>query len=172
MDTNTMQPMPQSIRCEQEILGGIFNNPKIIAEIVDEIDIDDFYKTQHQIIFSIICKLFAEGKDINITQFVETIGKDNLKSIGGISYLSELIIGGMIIRPKQYISIIKDKSYRRKVIKEFSKGIEVMYDEKTKAFDVVGKVMNTLATQSEKRKQIFYQKEIICLQIVLQDKVY
>jgi len=50
----------------------------------------------------------------------------------------------MPIRPKHYISIIKDKSYRRKAIKEFSKVIQEMYNEKAKPFDVALEVMNKL----------------------------
>jgi replicative DNA helicase len=161
MEVNVMNSMPQSIRCEQEILGGIFNNPKIITEIIDEVDIDDFYKTSHQVIFSTISKLFAEGKDINITQFTEAIGKHNLESIGGITYLTELIVGGMPIKPKHYISIIKEKSYRRKVIKEFSKAIQEMHNEKSKPFDIVGMVMDKLTTVSEKRNLILSDSKLL-----------
>lgn len=161
MNVNAMQSMPQSVRCEQEILGGILYNPKIITEIIDEIEINDFYKISHQIIYSAICNLFAEGKDINITQLVETIGKHNLKSIGGIYYLTQLIIGGMPIKPKHYTSIIKDKSYRRKVIKEFSKGIQEMYNETSKSFDVAGRVMDKLTTASEKKNLILSDSKLL-----------
>lgn len=161
MNANVTQSMPQSVRCEQEILGGIFNNPKMITEVINDIEIDDFYETSHQIIFSTICKLFIEGKDINITQFAETIGKHNLKSIGGVTYLSELMIGGMPINPKQYISIIKEKSYRRKAIKEFLKGLEELYNDKSEAFDVVGKIMDKLTTASEKKNLILSDSELL-----------
>lgn len=161
MEVDQIQSMPQSIRCEQEILGGMFNNPKIIIEIIDEIEIYDFYKTSHQIIFSTICKLYAEGKDINITQFIEKIGKTNLESIGGVTYLTELIVGGMPIKPKHYISIIKEKSYRRKVIKELSKTIQEMYNEKSKPYDVVGKVIDKLTTQNEKKNLILSDSELL-----------
>ena len=161
MNIERMQTMPQNFRCEQEILGGIFYNSKIITEIVSEISIQDFYNTQHQIIYSAICNLFSEGKDINITLLIDTIGKENLRKVGGVTYLTELITGGMPIRPKEYIKILKDKAYRRKVIKEFSKGMQSMYDEKSNAFEIAGEIANKITEQIENKKTVLNDSELL-----------
>jgi replicative DNA helicase len=107
---------PQNLRAEQDLLSGIFYNPKIIVQAVNELKANDFYLTKHQLIYNAMCTLFAEGKEIGITPIIEVLGRDNLKDVGGVTYLTELMTGGLHINPKQYIEIIKDRSYRRRTI--------------------------------------------------------
>lgn len=109
-----IQELPQDIRVEQDLLGGIIHNPSLIVTAIEHLKTEDFYKTSHQNIFNAMCQLFAEGKDINITLMIDAIGKHNLQSVGGITYLTELMTSGMPLNPVTYINILKDKAYRRK----------------------------------------------------------
>ena len=82
---NNLSVMPKDLRCEAEILGAVFHNGKIMGEVINELEADDFYSTANKTIYTHMCRLFAEGKDINLTLIVNSIGKDNLKSVGGIT---------------------------------------------------------------------------------------
>lgn len=144
--------LPQSIRAEQDLLGGIFYRPAIFAQVVNDLKPTDFYSSKHQLIYSTMCFLFAEGKEIALTPIIEIIGKENLSKIGGVTYLTELITGGMSINPKQYIEILKDKAFRRKVIKELTNALGDIYNDQIKANEIVGKMTNNLTTTEIKSK--------------------
>lgn len=161
MNLDYRQTLPNDIRCEQEILGGIFYNNKILAEVVNEVKVEDFYKTSHQIIYSAICKLFADGKDIDITLLINEIGKENLAKVEGITYITELITGGLPIKPKEYIKILKDKSYRRKSIKELSRAIQCMYDENSTPVDAISKMSENLTNNMKNKSSIFSDSDLM-----------
>ncbi|WP_242841874.1 replicative DNA helicase [Clostridium beijerinckii] len=150
---------PQNLRAEQDLLSGIFYNPKIMVQAVNELKANDFYLTKHQLIYNAMCTLFAEGKEIGITPIIEALGRDNLKDVGGVTYLTQLMTGGLHINPKQYIEIIKDRSYRRRTIQILTSSLNSIYDEKVKPQEVIGKMTNEL-TSTEIKSKILSDSEL------------
>ncbi|MDV3426700.1 MAG: replicative DNA helicase [Bacillota bacterium] len=155
-----LQSLPNDIRAEIDLLGGIIYNPKIITTVVEHLKADDFYKTSHQLIFNAMCQLFAEGKDINVTLLVSTIGKDNLQNVGGVSYLTTLMTSGLPLNPKTYINILKDKAYRRKAIKAMIQGIEKMSNEKENANATAGELINILTVGADTKTSILSEEDL------------
>lgn len=156
-----MQELPQNIRVEQEILGAILYKPSILVEIIESLKIDDFYNTKHQLIFGSMCKLFAEGKDINITLLINAIGKDNLLNAGGITYITELSIGGLSINHKLYIKMLKDTAFRRRSIRHMTEAIQKMYDEKEDPNTVAGDLNNILTANAENKTSIMDENKLL-----------
>ncbi len=156
-----MHEMPQHIRVEQEILGSILYNPSILVQIIDSLRIDDFYNTKHQLIFKSICELFAEGQDINITLLINKIGKENLVAAGGITYISELVMGGLNINPKPYIKMLKDAAFRRRSIKHMTEAIEKMYSDKEDPNTVAGDLNNILTANAENKTSIMDENKLL-----------
>ncbi|AGF59457.1 replicative DNA helicase [Clostridium saccharoperbutylacetonicum] len=167
-----IRELPQDIRVEQELLGSIMQNPDLIVKAVEHLKAEDFYKTSHQNIFTAICQLFAEGKDMNITLLVNVIGKENLQSVGGVTYLTELMTSGMPINPKIYIDILKEKSYRRKAIRAITQSIEKMYDEKEKPRQIVGELTDVLSCTDENKTSIMSEDKLLCRTIGEIEKRY
>lgn len=157
---NNLSVMPKDLRCEAEILGAIFHNGKIMGEVINELEADDFYSNANKTIYTHMCRLFAEGKDINLTLIVNSIGKDNLKSVGGITYISDIITGGLNINPAHYINIVKEKSYRRKVIKELTKAVEKIYDEKNNPYEITDAMVNILLNKNLGKSKIMRDNEL------------
>ena len=154
MNIDEMQTLPQDIKCEQDVLGSMLTDKNRLVKFIEALDQDDFYRDAHRIIFIAISKLFADGKDIDITLLVNEIEKDNLVRVGGITYITDLITGAIPINPSNYIKILKDKSFRRKAIKQFSYGMQKMYDEDSKAFEIANDVTNKLIESKEKRSAV------------------
>lgn len=152
---NEQSMLPHNISCEQELLSAILNDESIIPDVINEIDITDFYINAHRIIYSAVCTLFAEGKNLNLSQLVEVIGKDDLSKTGGISYITELIVNGSRIDLNQHIKILKEKSFRRKVINEFGTAIKEMFNDRSKCFDIVQKTINSVAYENKSESYIF-----------------
>lgn len=136
--------MPNNITCEQELLSGIFFDNGILAEVIDKVEIEDFYRTQHKIIYAAVRELYINGQDINLTALIESINKEKLNDIGGVSYLTELMMNGGSINPLQYIKILKDKSYRRMAITRLKACVANIYKEKTDTAYEIEETMSSL----------------------------
>ncbi|MDD6843979.1 MAG: replicative DNA helicase [Clostridia bacterium] len=160
MENIKYEELPHSINCEQELLGGILYNPKIMAEVISEADADDFYVNAHKTIYSALCSIFADGREINMTMIIEEIGRDNLKKIGGVTYLTELMTGGMNINAAQYVNILKEKSYRRKAIKGFYCAAQSLYSDKCDSLKVVENVMNNLICPMENKRFVLKDSDL------------
>lgn len=76
---------------EQNILGSFLIEPKIIPDWIDEIRVDDFYKTAHKTVFKAIVTLLKsqEVDYITLTNYLRDKGA--LNDLGGAVYLSQLI---------------------------------------------------------------------------------
>lgn len=146
-----MRTLPAAIETEMELLGIILTDSKYMSECVNDLNIDDFYKDSHRIIYSAMCTLFAEAKDITIITLADSIGKEKLMSIGGVSYLADLITAkGIYSTSKALIEIIKEKSTKRKAILSARKAIEDLYKDETKANEIIGKLQNELIEKNNK----------------------
>ncbi len=146
-----MRALPSAIEVEVELLGIILESPKFLVECVNDIKIDDFYKQQHRAIYTSICNLFAEGKDITLITVAENLGKERLSKIGGLTYLADLITNkGTYSTAKSLIEIIKDKSTRRKAILSAKSAIEELEKDNLKTNEILGKLQNELTEKSSK----------------------
>ncbi len=83
--------MPYSLEAEQSLLGCIFFDNEIIADVLG-LSEDDFYLEPHQLIFAAIKRVFAAHKPIDIVTVSDSLeSAAALAKVGGISYLTEVI---------------------------------------------------------------------------------
>jgi replicative DNA helicase len=143
MDT-PIRSMPHSIEAEQSVLGSMILDKTSIAEAMEVLRVDDFYKEAHQVLFYSILDLFQKDTAVDIITLTESLkSKDKLDAAGGITYISEL--SGSIISTaniQSYVKIVKDKSILRKLIKSSTKIIEESYNNQgdvLKAVDLAEK---------------------------------
>lgn len=167
-----MNQLPQNIQVEVEILGGVMYNPEILIDVLESVTCEDFYNKRHAIIFEGLCKLFAEGKDINITMLVDVIGRENLKDIGGITYITEIAASGLPINPEKYIEILKNCSYRRKAIKAMQKYVSKFYDDNENPNKLSGELINILVDSSTSHSSILEDAKLLTLTVDEIEKRY
>lgn len=123
-------------------MSGIFNDPKILAKVIPEMKTEYFYNTKHQVLYNAMCTLFAEGSNIEVALIVNKIGPENIKDIGGISYVTDLSVNGLYIEPKKYIDILKELYNKRKIIKLCINCINEAYKGTSKADKIASALMN------------------------------
>lgn len=152
--------LPASIEAEQELLGEILNNRKRFIEVVEKLKPQDFYIEKHQEIFKIMCGLFAEGKEIGLVTLAESLGKENLEKIGGISYITSLIETRVPISISAYIKLLKDKSKRRNAIKTLVNGLGDLYDDKKETSAIIGHVQNEITDFEGEKNKILTDEEL------------
>lgn len=109
---------PHNIEAEQSVLGSVFVDQGAMKTLVDKLDLDDFYKNQHKVIFAAMVELFQDDVDIDYTTLSNKLdSKDLLNDAGGIDYILGLInYVPSIVNLVNYINIVKDKSITRRIM--------------------------------------------------------
>lgn len=115
-----MYTLPQAIEMEKQVLAAmIMRNDEVIPKIAAILEPDDFFRPEHQIIYSTMLKLYAQGIKPDILSIVEDLRKNNLlEKIGGASTLfplSDLI--ATTASAEYHAKTVKEKSDLRKLIR-------------------------------------------------------
>ncbi len=92
IDVPTDQLPPQNLGAEQGVLGSILLDNDVLHEVVPILQIEDFYRDSHQIVFRTIRELYDLGKAVDsITLAEELIRRDLYDRIGGNDGLAEIL---------------------------------------------------------------------------------
>ncbi len=107
--------MPYSLEAEQALLGCMFIDNEIIADVLG-LSAEDFYVESHQYILAAIKRVFAAHKPVDIVTITDSMeGVAELEKVGGIGYITELIqTVPSAANYKYYYDIVKrDSTCRR-----------------------------------------------------------
>ncbi|BFI91084.1 replicative DNA helicase [Enterobacterales bacterium endosymbiont of Anomoneura mori] len=115
---NNIKILPHSLEAEQSILGGIILENSHWENVIERIDMNDFFSIQHKIIFNEMDYLLGIGKPIDLITLSESLKKkDKLKIVGGFAYLAELSqITPSISNIIAYADIIHERAIVREMI--------------------------------------------------------
>ena len=110
---------PQNIEAEQAVLGAIFIEPESLTTAAEILLPEDFYRSSHQQIFSVMLKLNDLGKAVDVVTVSEELASSGkLENIGGISYLMELANAvPTAANIEYYAKIVEEKSLLRRLIR-------------------------------------------------------
>jgi len=138
--------LPNNYEVEATILGSILTDPKSLNDVLEIIDINDFYRESHKIIYSVFLDLFSHNIKIDFITVAEALSKiDSLENCGGITYLAQMaesILSTDDIRA--YAEIIKEKSNKRKIIKIANELLEKGYNVKLNSKEIISNVEESL----------------------------
>ncbi|MGH8457696.1 MAG: replicative DNA helicase, partial [Stenotrophobium sp.] len=82
---------PHSIEAEQSVLGGLMLDNRAWNDLSDRISAQDFYRADHQLIYSAIAELCGSNKPCDFITLCEHLRHHNrLEEAGGVSYLGTL----------------------------------------------------------------------------------
>ena len=128
MNDNLTLP-PQAIDAEQSLLGSLMLDSHIIDDVESEIEVRDFYRSDHQKVFNAIQALSKRDEAIDVITVSEELEKSGkLKEIGGLAYLSSLAKNtpnsGNVI---SYAKIVRENAILRRLIETSNDIIEKSY---------------------------------------------
>ena len=112
--------IPFNIEAEKTLLGILLTGDKAAwDEVSAKLGGDDFFQSSHKAIFKVISKLYQGESCVDGVTVGEALSKSGeLESIGGVSYLGDLMHGAPTnSNIKSYIEILREKSILRSVIK-------------------------------------------------------
>lgn len=112
-----LEKLPSSDQAEKAVLGAMFLDNSQIDRVFHEINSEDFYRESHKTISAAIYRIYDSGGKADILTVGEFLGKEELKFVGGYSYLNTLTDGiPENFDVTEYVKIVKDRSALRKII--------------------------------------------------------
>ncbi|GHH65742.1 hypothetical protein GCM10017673_10300 [Streptosporangium violaceochromogenes] len=109
---------PNNIEAEQSVLGGMLLSKDAIADVVEILRSDDFYRPAHQIIYDIITDLYGRGDPADaVTVFDELQKRGEVARIGGGAYLHTLTaVVPTAANAGYYARIVREQAILRRLI--------------------------------------------------------
>ena len=113
---------PQSIECEEMILGGCMIDPYAIERVVNTLKPDAFYVSAHRHIYQAIVWLHVQELPADPTSVVQRLADlELLSAIGGQGKIANLLETAVsTANIDQYAELVNEKSRRRELIKTCS----------------------------------------------------
>jgi len=131
---------PHSIEAEQSVLGALLIDATAWDQIADVVRSEDFYRTDHGLIFEALAELAASGKPgdvVTVAEQLERRGKT--EACGGLAYLGTLARDTpTAANVRAYAQIVRERALLRRLI-EAGREIasSVFSDEGLSARDLV-----------------------------------
>ncbi|MGB9638024.1 MAG: replicative DNA helicase [bacterium] len=165
--------LPNDYEAEKALLSSILLNPNIVSNVIDKLEVDDFYWPAHRAIFKAILNLYEQNLSIDIVTVANEIKKLNLEGEleyeGGISYLATLLEPMALLDSYyHYIEIIKSKSVRSKIIRISLETIQDSLNEQEDINYVLDRAQRKIIDLSTKKNTKDYESISDVLATVLE----
>jgi replicative DNA helicase len=130
MEDETFERVPpQDIAAEQCVLGGMLLSKRAIAEVIEILDADDFYRPQHETVYRAVVDMYGRNEpadQITVGNYLRELGV--LAKIGGAAYLSQLIQSvPTAANAEYYAEIVRDCAIRRRIVEAGHRITEIGY---------------------------------------------
>ena len=167
---------PQNIEAEMAVLGAMIIDESVIADCLEVLAQEDFYKTEHKLIFASLFSLFDANKKIDLLTLSEDLtGKKTLERAGGSSYLATLSdFVPTSANCVNYARIVKEKSVLRSLISSATQIAASVYGQEEDVTSLLDKAERLIFEISDRRLEHSYVhiKDIIKDGIELIESLY
>ncbi|NVM21485.1 MAG: replicative DNA helicase [Desulfobacterales bacterium] len=111
---------PHNLEAEQSILSAVLIENNTLPEVLEYLSEQDFYREAHRKIFKGMVDLFEQNEPadlVTLTNYLKEKGQ--LESVGGASYLAELVdTVPMAVNAAHYAKIVQEKATLRRLIEQ------------------------------------------------------
>ncbi len=120
---------PQDIAAEQGVLGGMMLSKDAIADVVEVIKSQDFYRPAHELIYDAILDLYSRGEPADpVTVSAELTNKGELTRVGGTPYLHDLISTvPTAANAAFYARIVAERAVLRRLVEAGTRIVQMGY---------------------------------------------
>jgi len=182
LNNKLIKILPNDPEAEQAVLSHMLTDETALSYACENLNLQDFYRPDHQVIFRYIKELINNNEPVDIITLRNKLAQENvLEKIGGMNFLTDLINKFYTsANLKQYIKIIKSKSVLRNLIKisneislasyQESEPVELILENaEKKIFNIIQdknlieftQLKEVLVTSIENIEKIYYSKERI-----------
>ncbi len=145
-DIARLRVPPHSIEAEQSVLGGLLLDNSAWDRAADLLTESDFYRHEHQLIFTAIQQLVNASKPadvITVFEQLQMLGKGT--EIGGLAYLNNLAYSvPSAANMRRYAEIVRERAVLRKLV-------TVSDEIASNAFNPQGKQVSSILDEAESK---------------------
>ncbi|HEX3004104.1 MAG TPA: replicative DNA helicase [Angustibacter sp.] len=120
---------PQDVAAEQSVLGGMMLSKDAIADVVEVVRGNDFYRPAHELIYDAILDLYGRGEPADaVTVSDELTKRGDLGRVGGAPYLHTLISSvPTAANAGYYARIVRERAVLRRLVEAGTKIVQLGY---------------------------------------------
>lgn len=140
-DTSSAKIPPSSKESEMIVLGCMLTSIGSLNIAADMLEENDFYYSEHKIIFDVLKNSFIQDKPADVHLVAEELKRrEQLKAVGGVAYLTSLAqYAGTAAHIEEYTELVRSKSLLRRMIQSAQSVEKLAFDDPddvTTALDV------------------------------------
>lgn len=146
--------LPNNVQAETSLLSSIFIKNDILADVIGILKPTDFYNASNQVIFKKMLELFIKNIPLDIITISNSLDSELLKSIGGITYLSQIAGASYTtVNYKEYCKIIKELSNKRSIIKSCELALSKIQDAEVKSKEIISSLESSFLKLSKEDEE-------------------
>ncbi len=145
--------MPHSLDAEQAVLGAVLWSPTALAEVIEVIQAEDFYRPHHRTVFEGVLELFAAGQAVDAVTVADWLmSRGRLDDIGGASAIHDLIAEvPSAANAVYYAGIVRDLARLRRVIEAGTQVARLGYENEHEVDVIVDRAEQLLYQAAQER---------------------
>lgn len=122
-------PPPQDLNAERGVLGGMMLSKDAIADVVETVRGNDFYRPAHEMIFEAIIDLYGRGEPADLVTVSDELSKrGELQRVGGGAYLADLIdMVPTAANAGFYAEIVVERAQLRRLVEAGTRIVQLGY---------------------------------------------
>ncbi|WP_062077215.1 replicative DNA helicase [Demequina globuliformis] len=130
---------PQNLEAEQSVLGSMLLSKDAMADVIEMVRADDFYKPAHEMIFDCAVKLYNGGDPVDaLTVGAELQRSNQLGRVGGAEYLHTLIsVVPSAASAGYYARLVREQAILRRLVEAGTRIAGMGYDGDGAEIDAV-----------------------------------
>jgi replicative DNA helicase len=151
---NTFERVPpQDLEAEQSVLGGMLLSKDAIADVVEVLRGQDFYRPAHETVYQAILDLYAKGEPADpITVAAELTKRGEIAKVGGNGYLHSLVqTVPTAANAAYYAEIVRERAVLRRLVEAGTRITQMGYAADGDVNDIVNSAQSEIYAVTEQR---------------------
>ncbi len=150
-----MRSMPEDLGAEAAVLGSMIIDPRCIGDVIETIDRNAFYHSEHQMLFDAVISLYEKNHGEGIDGLLvrnELERRNQLDAVGGTEYLQRVVETVPSSASVQYYAdIVREKMLMRETIAAATEILNDAYDESGDAAEKLDAAERRIFAVTDKR---------------------
>jgi len=149
---------PHDVTAEQCALGGMLLSKDAIADVVEVLRPNDFYRPAHQIVYDVIIDLYGRGEPADaVTVAAELTRRGEMGKMGGAPYLHTLISSvPTAANAGYYAKIVAERAILRRLVEAGTRIVQLAYGAGGEVDDIVDTAQAEVYAVTERRSSEDY----------------
>ncbi|WP_053204009.1 replicative DNA helicase [Jiangella muralis] len=149
---------PQDVAAEQSVLGGMLLSKDAIADVVEIIRGNDFYRPAHEAVYEAIIDLYGRGEPADaVTVAAQLQKRGELGRVGGAPYLHTLVSSvPSAANAGFYAEIVRERAVLRRLVEAGTRITQMGYSDDGDADMIVDRAQAEIYAITEKRSSEDY----------------